>query len=145
MKKIVVFLLLLILPVTVFALPAVTKLELSNEKGVITFKGEIEDDSLAAMCKLYNSEGDEVDLFSTEVVENKFEGTFTVAKNDTYTVYCANYEGGDIKSETIKVTDVAKESNPKTLDNIITYVSLAVVSLVAIVLVAFKIKKSKKN
>jgi len=142
MKKIVVFLLLLILPVTAFALPAVTELELSNEKNVITFKGETEDGSVAVMCKLYNSKDEEIDLLSTEVNENKFEGTFTVTKNDTYTVYCANYEGGDIVKKSVTVKDIA---NPKTGDNIVIYISLAVVSLMAIILIALKFKNSKKN
>ena len=119
MKKVLLALLLIVLPVTVFAAdnPSVTKLELTNDKQVITFKGEMEDGSLAVMCKLYNSKDEEVDLYSTDVTTNKFEGTFTVDKNDTYKVSCANYEGGEIKSETIKVAS----ANPKTGDIVYTY------------------------
>lgn len=119
MKKVLLALLLIVLPVTVFAAenPSVTKLELTNDKQVITFKGEMEDGSLAVMCKLYNSKDEEVDLYSTDVTANKFEGTFTVDKNDTYKVSCANYEGGEIKSETVKVT----AANPKTGDEVYIY------------------------
>ena len=94
MKKVLLVLLLLILPVTVFAAeaPKVTKLELKNDKQVITYTGEMEDDSVAVMCKLYNSKDEEIDYLSSEVNEHKFEGTFTVTKNDTYKVSCANYE-----------------------------------------------------
>ncbi len=133
MKKIILTLLLIVLPVTVFAAeaPAVTKLTVSNSKGTISYNGEIEDGSLAVMCKLYNSKDEEVDLYSTEVSENKFEGTFTVVKNDTYTVYCANYEGGNIKSESIKVDDIV---NPKTGDNMYIYCVVFAVCIAAVVI-----------
>ena len=110
MKKYVLLLLLLILPVTVFAkeAPKVTSLTLKNTKQIISYSGEIEEGSVAVMCKLYNSKDEELDLLSSAVEDKKFEGSFTVDKNDTYTVYCANYEGGEIKSESIKV----KEANP---------------------------------
>ena len=132
MKKVLLVLLLLILPVTVFAAeaPKVTKLELKNDKQVITYTGEMEDGSLAVMCKLYNSKDEEIDYLSSEVNEHKFEGTFTVTKNDTYKVSCANYEGGDIKSDTVKVT---KAKNPKTGDTMLLYVALGVVSVVALI------------
>jgi len=132
MKKIIVLvLLLLVLPITVLAAeaPKVTKLELKNDKQVITYTGEMEDGSLAVMCKLYNSKDEEIDYLSSSVDNNKFEGTFTVTKNDTYKVSCANYEGGEIKSETI----VVKAANPKTGDTMLLYVALGVVSVVALI------------
>ena len=131
MKKVLLVLLLLILPVTVFAAeaPKATKLELKNDKQVITYTGEMEDGSLAVMCKLYNSKDEEIDYLSSEVNEHKFEGTFTVTKNDTYKVSCANYEGGEIKSETV----VVKAANPKTGDTMLLYVALGVVSVVALI------------
>ena len=139
MKKIIVLvLLLLVLPITVFAAeaPTVTKLVLSNEKGVIKYSGEVQDPnpeygspSYAVMCKLYNSKDEEIDYLSSEVNEHKFEGSFTVTKNDTYKVSCANYEGGEFKSETI----VVKAANPKTGDTMLLYVALGVVSVVALI------------
>ena len=82
------------------------------------------------MCKLYNSSNEESDMVSVEVSEKKFEGYFTVTKNDTYKVSCAKYEGGDIKSDTVKVT---KAKNPKTGDTMLLYVALGVVSVVALI------------
>ena len=139
MKKVLLALLLIILPVTVFAEPAVTKLELSNDKQTITFKGEMEDGSLAVMCKLYNSKDEEVDLYSTSVDEKKFEGSFIVTANDTYKVSCANYEGGEIKSETI----VVKNANPKTGDSIYLYLTIGFISIIAIIGCTKFFKKEK--
>lgn len=141
MKKVLLALLLIVLPVTVFAAEnlSVTKLELTNDKQVITFKGEMEDGSLAVMCKLYNSKDEEVDLYSTDVTANKFEGTFTVDKNDTYKVSCANYEGGEIKSETI----VVKNANPKTGDSIYLYLTIGFISIIAIIGCTKFFKKEK--
>lgn len=146
MKKVLVLLLALVLPVTVFAAeaPKVTKLELSNNKTVITFKGEIEDDSVAVMCKLYDSKNEEIDLFSTSVSENKFEGTFTISNNDTYKVACANYDGGEIKAETIKVSDIV---NPKTGDLIEAYCIVLALCVAALILacLAPKFLRKRKN
>ena len=145
MKKLLVLaFVLLVIPLSVNA-AEVTKVTGTANGGKISFTGTIDENVTAVMCKLYSSEGDELDLLSTEVNEKKFEGSFTVVKNDTYTVYCAKYEGGEIKSDTVKVTGAETSVNPKTVDNIVTYVSLAVVSLAAIVLLGYKIIKSKKN
>lgn len=148
MKKIIVIIsLLFIFPMTAFAAlaPEVSKLELSNDKGVITFKGETENVgeavSYAVMCKLYNSESNQIDLLSTEVVDKKFEGSFTVTKNDTYTVYCANYDQGAIKSETIKVDDIV---NPKTGDNMYIYCVVFAVCIAAVVIAAMYPRFLKK-
>ncbi len=151
MKKILLTLLLIILPVTVFAAepPIVSKLELSNDKGVINFNGETAEPheygtgipSYAVMCKLYNSKSEQVDILSTEVNENKFEGSFTVTKNDTYTVYCANYEGGAIKLETVKVDDIV---NPKTGDNMYIYCIVFAVCIAAVVIAAMYPRFLKK-
>ena len=144
MKKILVLLLAIVLPVTVFAAeaPKVTKLELKNDKTVITFKGEIEDDSVAVMCKLYDSKNEEIDLLSTSVSENKFEGTFAVTKNDTYKVACANYDGGEIKAETIKVSDIV---NPKTGDLIELYCLVFAFCIAALILALMAPKYLKKR
>ena len=145
MKKILVLLLAIILPVSVNAASInVTKLELSNDKTVVTFKGEMEDGSVAVMCKLYDSTNEEIDLFSTEVRDNKFEGKFNVSKNDTYKVSCANYEGGDIKSETITVKNV----NPKTGDLVELYCIVFAFCIAALTIACAYpkfLKKSKKT
>ena len=143
MKKILVLLLAIVLPVSVNAASTnVTKLELSNDKTVITFKGEIEDDSVAVMCKLYDSKNEEIDLLSTSVSENKFEGTFTISNNDTYKVACANYDGGEIKAETIKVSDIV---NPKTGDLIELYCLVFAFCIAALILTFMAPKYLKKR
>ena len=152
MKKIILALLILIFPVTVFAAvpPIVSKLELSNNKGVIKFSGETAlppeysngEPAYAVMCKLFNSEEDQVDILSVEVNEDKFEGSFTVNKNDTYTVYCANYDGGEIKSETIKVDDIV---NPKTGDLIELYCLVFAFCIAALILALMAPKYLKKR
>ena len=148
MKKIIVLLLLLVLTITVFAAetPVISKLELSNDKGTIKYNGEItipesSVPAYAVMCKL-NSGDDELDLFSSEVVDNKFEGSFTVTKNGTYTVYCANYDSGSIKSETIKIEDI---TNPKTGDEVEIYCIVFAVSVAAVVIALMYPKYLKKN
>lgn len=147
MKKIIVLLILLVLPVTVFAAeaPKVTKLELKNDKQVITYTGEMEAGSLAVMCKLYNSNNEELDYLSSAVDTNKFEGKFTISTNDTYKVSCANYEGGEIKSETIKVAN----ANPKTGDNVFIYCTVLAVCIASLFIAysypRFIKKKGKKT
>ena len=127
MKKIIIALLAIILPITVNAaeVASVDELTLTNEKGTIKYNGKVNEPttpgahpSYAVMCKLYNSKDEEVDLYSSEVNDLKFEGSFTVTANDTYTVSCANYDSGTIKSETIKVEDI---TNPKTGDEVYIY------------------------
>ena len=138
--------LLIVLLAVPFAVNAaetdVVSLDATVSGGKISYEGTTGEESVAVTCKLYNSEGKEIDVLSSQVDDKAFTGSFTVAKNGNYEVACANYEGGDFvkKSVTVKET-----SNPKTLDNIILYISLATVSLVAIILIALKIKNNKKN
>lgn len=104
MKKLLfVFSLLLIFPPCVFAesKPKVLTLKAETSGSTIGYKGTMEDGSTAVMCKLYNSEGEEIDMLSTAVEENKFEGTFTVTSKGEYKISCANYEGGDFKDVTV--------------------------------------------
>ena len=149
MKKIIVILsLLFIFPITAFAAetPVISKLELANDKGVITYNGEVElpqysIPAYAVTCKLYNSKDEEVDILSTEVTDLKFNGSFTVVKNDTYKVSCANYESGTIKSETIEIKDVV---NPKTGDNVYVYCLVLALCLAAAVIAAMYPRFLKK-
>ena len=142
MKKIIVLLLLLVLPITVFAAePNVVKLELKSDKQVISYTGEMEDGSFAVMCKLYNSNNEELDYLSSEVNNKKFEGKFNISKNDTYKVSCANYEGGEIKAETIKV----ENANPKTGDFVEIYCIVFAFCIAALTLACAYPKFLKKN
>ncbi len=134
---------LLVIPFVVNAAETdVVSLDATVSGGKISYEGTTGEESVAVTCKLYNSEGKEIDVLSSQVDEKAFTGSFTVTSKGNYEVACANYEGGDFVKKSVTVKEV---SNPKTGDNIVTYVSLAVVSLVAILLFALKIKNSKKN
>lgn len=144
MKKIFLIIALFIIPTCVFAadLPKVTKLDATLSNKEIKYNGEIEDGSYAVMCKLLNDKEEELDLLSSSVSNNKFEGTFTVNENGDYQVACANYEGGEFKTVDVKVDnetkienkveEAKKETNPKTGDNIGTYVTLSFISLIGL-------------
>ena len=144
MKKVLLALLLIVLPVTVFAAenPSVTKLELTNDKQVITFKGEMEDGSLAVMCKLYNSNNEEIDLLSSAVDNKNFDGSFSNVADGTYNVACANYEGGEVKKVEVVVNNTA--SNPNTYDaGISSFIIVSIVSILGIIGISIYMKKKK--
>lgn len=144
MKKIFMIIALFIIPTCVFAkdLPKVTKLDATLSNKEVKYNGEIEDGSYAVMCKLLNDKEEELDLLSSPVSDNKFDGTFTVSDDKKYQVVCANYEGGEFKSVDVKVDnetkienkveEAKKETNPKTGDNIGTYVTLGLISLIGL-------------
>ena len=113
--RLIVISILLVLPVSVLAeeKPNVTTLEATPSIGKIDFSGTTEDGSTAVMCKLYNNKDEEIDLLSTEVRENKFVGTFESVNAGTYSVVCANYDGGEFKKTSVVVN---KGFNPKTFD-----------------------------
>ena len=101
MKKLYLFLisLLLIIPFSVYAAttPRVLTLTAKSSGTTINYEGTIEEGSHAVMCKLYNSDNQEIDLLSSAVDNKAFEGSFENVEKGKYTVACANYEGGEIK------------------------------------------------
>ena len=132
MKKLVIFVLLIIFPFTVNAATLnvnVKSLVAKAESKTIKYNGEMEEDSHAVMCKLYKGD-DEVDYLSSAVDEHKFEGSFTVTSAGKYTVTCANYEGGDIKSTEVEVVE---EKTPATSDKVLGYIALFLLSAIAVV------------
>jgi len=139
MKKLITLLLAVVLltPIVKAAELNVKTLEIKNDNGTLKYTGTTDEGVLAVSCSLFNSKDEEIDISSNAVSNNKFEGTFTVTKGDTYTVKCANYEGGKIVS--------AKESikNPKTGDNIIKYVTILGVSILGITGITVYNKKQK--
>ncbi len=151
MKKLGLMLLLLILPFGVSAASINVKaLDTTVDGQTINYKGEMEDGSVAVMCKLY--EGDvEIDYFSSAVTANKFEGSFKVAKSGTYKVNCANYEGGEFKSsEAEVVVDTATEEvpaakSPKTYDAILIAIAVLAISVVGIAVSARYFVKRKEK
>ena len=115
MKKfsILLFSLFLFVPFLVRAAenPNVLTLEASADGNTISYNGTMEDGSSAVMCKIYDSNNEEIDMLSSEVNDNSaFAGEFTVHANDEYKVSCANYEGGEIKSAEVTVGDIVMYS-----------------------------------
>ena len=146
MKKLGLLLMLFMLPLSVNAASINVKtLSVSVEDKIIKYSGEMEDGSVAVMCKLYNGE-EEIDYLSSAVDSNKFEGKFTVTSDGTYKVACANYEGGEFKSIDVVVKEETTEEEkqevtPNTLDNILNIVAIASASLATLIGLSFYIKK----
>lgn len=141
MKKIITLLLAVVLltPIVKAAELNVKTLEIKNDNGTLKYTGTTDEGVLAVSCSLFNSKDEEVDISSNQVNNNKFEGTFTVTKGDTYTVKCANYEGGKI------ITATEKVENPKTGDNIIIYGGLLLVGILGLAgLTIYNKKKTSK-
>ena len=98
----------LLIPCSILAAnPKVLTLTGEAKDNTINYSGTTEEGSTAVMCKLYNSESEEVEKFSTAVDNKKFEGSFQNVEPGDYTIYCANYEGGEIKN--VEVTVEKKE------------------------------------
>ena len=147
MKKILTFIigLIIFIPFSVKAI-AVKTLDATISGNTISYNGTIEDGSYAVMCKLLDKDSNEIDMLSTAVNSNKFEGTFTVESNGDYKVSCANYEGGDIKTVDVKVETAAETTkNVPTGDNVKTYVIVAIASIIAIAGATVYLKKRVKN
>ena len=110
MKKLLYSLLIILLiPLSVKALnnEEVLSVDVEINDNVISFTGTTESDSHAVMCKLYDSNNEEVAKFSVEVSNQNFAGNFIAPEIDTYKVSCANYSGGTIVSKTAKVDNMA--------------------------------------
>ena len=91
---------LLILPLSVRAEEGVNvkTVEATVNNNTITFNGTTQDDSVAVMCKLFSG-ATEVYKLSVEVNNKTFTGSFVAEETGTYTVSCANYDGGTIVSD----------------------------------------------
>lgn len=139
MKKICLsmIIVLLLIPISVNAAttPRIITLDANTTGMTISYNGTIEDGSHAVMCKLLNNNSEELDLLSSPVEDNKFEGTFTVNDKGNYKVACANYEGGDIKEvdATITTVNTKTATNTKTGDNIIPFILIALISIIGII------------
>ena len=109
--------LFLIIPVKVLAVnPKVLTLDTETNGNTISFSGTIESGSHAVMCKLYDSENHEKDMLSVSVNNGAFSGSFSVTSAGDYKVACANYEGGEIKSDTTTATQVTPTTYTITFD-----------------------------
>ena len=146
MKKIGLFIvsILLLIPVTTLAATnhKVLTLTAKNSGSTINYDGTTEDGAHAVMCKLYNSDNEEIDLLSSAVDNKSFKGSFTNVSDGTYNIACANYEGGEVKKVEIVINNSV--SNPNTYDaGIRNFVILLVVSILGITGVSIYLKKKK--
>ena len=144
MKKVSFLLLsILLVPMTVKAAlaPSVKTLEASAVNNTINYNGTVEDGSHAVMCKLLDKDNKEVDLLSSAVDNGAFTGSFNNVAKGTYTVSCANYEGGEFKKAEVEVT----VDNPKTGDNMMLYCSVLAVSVVGIAGLGVVLNKRRKK
>jgi len=147
MKKLVTLLLAVVLltPVVKAAELNVKELTTKTENNSIKYSGTTDEGVLAVSCSLYNSENEEIDISSNAVNNNTFEGIFTVTKEDTYTVKCANYEGGKIVEATITEATKQQTTNPATGDHIMKYAALLGISVIGIAGLTIYTRKTKKN
>ena len=166
MKKtmILIFVLLLIIPLTVNA-EKVTSLETTVEGKTIKFTGTT-DNLTAVACHLYSSSDEDLNQYSYAVDQNSFSGEFEVTADGVYKVSCARYEGGEITTEEVTVGDVTENNTEeateeeatadkdtskgkavKTYDAIKTYVTLAAgaILIIAGALLVIKKRETKKN
>ena len=119
MKKIksLIFLLVILLPATIYAIenPKVLTLNATLEDdNTISYNGTTEENAHAVMCKIYDSKHEELDLLSSAVDNGKFEGNFKVSEPGEYEIACANYEGGAFKKTTVEVEEEEQEEEKKT-------------------------------
>ena len=77
-----------------------------DDGNIILYGGETENSAHAVMCKLFDGD-DEIDMRSVEVentgTDGTFAGTFIAPATGEYTISCANYEGGTIKTTNVTV------------------------------------------
>lgn len=141
MKKLITLLLAvaLLTPVVKAAELNVKELTTKTENNSIKYSGTTDEGVLAVSCSLYNSENEEIDISSNAVNNNTFEGIFTVTKEDTYTVKCANYEGGKI------VTATEKIENPATGDKVLKYGIILGACVLGLAGLTVYTKKNKKK
>ncbi|MBR6073276.1 MAG: LPXTG cell wall anchor domain-containing protein [Bacilli bacterium] len=144
MKKLGLLILLLVLPFAVNAATSINvkSLDASVSGTTINYNGEMEDGSVAVMCKLYDGDN-EIDYLSSQVNSNKFEGSFSVDKAGTYKLRCANYEGGEIKE--VEVTTTENKTNPTTGDTIYTYIAIGAGALIVIGIIVVILTRKKKD
>ena len=78
---------------------------------IILYDGTTENSAHAVMCKLLDG-NNEIDMRSVEVENNgtagTFAGAFIAPDTGTYTIACANYEGGTIVSDEVTVENMTK-------------------------------------
>lgn len=137
-KRLLTLLLAVVLLTPVVKAADLKTLEIKNDNGTLKYSGTTEDGVLAVSCSLFNSKNDEIDISSNQVNDNKFEGSFVVKEKDTYTIKCADYEGGKIISAQEEV------KNPSTGDSLTKSLLLLTISAAGIVITR-NVKRASEN
>ena len=118
MKKLKLFIIpiLAIIPFTYIHAANVSTLDASISNK-ITYSGTTEDDVLAVSCTLYDANNKEIAFKSSSVTNKTFNDSFEYTKG-TYTIKCANYEGGTFVSKTISslTNDIKIETKDNTTE-----------------------------
>ena len=84
--------------------PRVATLEAEADGNTVIYNGTTEGDISAVMCKLFDSNNKEVYKLSSAVENAAFSGEFNNVNNaGDYTVACAKYEGGEIKTADVTI------------------------------------------
>lgn len=139
---------LIFLPFSVNAL-SISTLNLTNNNNKITVSGTTEDGVLAVAVFVYS--GDE--LVDMETCSNNSDNYSCELQKEfasgTYIVKVADYNGGDYISKDIKIklvnSNEEKTENPKTIDNVLLYMGIGIISLIGIFGCGVYIKKKKFN
>ena len=148
MKKLLLVLILLVAPVTVFAAnPKVLTVNADAGKSKINISGTTEEGVYAVTCYLNDETGKEIAMDSVSVENKIFTDSFTAVKGK-YVVKCANYAGeSEFVSANVEVTEElpSKANQPSTGDNIVLFIILGVVALIGIAFTTVKLVKKSKN
>lgn len=148
MKKVLSILIISLLSFVVLpfnvAAKSVKTLDVTESSNKITISGTTESDVLAVAVFVYSG----TELVNMETCSNNSDNyscelnkTFT---EGSYVVKVADYNGGDYISKDITITK-ADVINPKTIDNIIIYSVVGVISLVGIIGCTLYFKKTMKK
>lgn len=147
MKKIFVLIALLLLPIGVFAAtePKVVEVAAEVDGNRVKYRGTTEDGVTAVMCKLFDTEGEEVDQLSSAVDNKEFLDEFTNVAKGKYTVSCAKYEGGEFAtSEEVEVVEEITANNPQTFDGgIVANIVILTLSIAGITGAVIYLKKKR--
>lgn len=147
MKKILTILFaglisILIFPFNVNA-KSISTLDVKNNNNKLTVSGTTENGVLAVAVMVYLGE-DLSHMETCSSIDSKFscELSKTFDKGN-YTVKVADYDGGNYISKNITI-DNKLSDNPKTLDNILFYIGLGIISILGIIYCILFLHKNRK-
>lgn len=135
MKKI-----LLLIVFTLLFIPSINALEITDnsikyENGTIKVSGKSEEDDVQVAV----FDGNDMIIYGVASVENNnynyVSSKIELDNNKEYTIKVASVDGKTVKTSTLTLSETKStpsEETPNTLDNIVVYLSLGIISLVGI-------------